>query len=114
VISSAPDGESRSGVTQRLPRITLRVDELEGFRAAVIACSREDEHDLCERLLGQLASLEAQTFGADPDTELTFAPPSGGLRLAQRALEHLRAQPLRRRFRRDSAPRPRSLLRRSA
>ena len=87
----------------RLPRITLSASELPGYRAAVIACSREHELELCERLLGQLASLEAQAFDADPDAELTFAPPAGGLRLAQRALEHLRAQPLRRRFKREPA-----------
>jgi hypothetical protein len=56
-------------------RITLRADELAGYRAAVIACSRYEERELCERLLGQLASLEAQALAADPDAELTFAPP---------------------------------------
>ena len=97
-------------MTERFPRITLRASELPGYRAAVIACSRDDEHELCERLLGQLASLEAQAFGADPSAEFSFVPPSGGLRLAQRALEHLRAAPLRRRFRREPAP---TLLRRA-
>jgi hypothetical protein len=85
----------------RFSRITLRADELEGFRAAVIACSRAEERELCERLLGQLASLEAQALSAAPDEELTFAPPRGGTVLARRALEHLRAEPLRRRFRRE-------------
>ena len=98
-------------MTERVLRITLHARELPGYRSAVIACSREDERDLCERLLGQLASLEAQAFDADPGAELTFVPPPGGARLAHRALEHLRAQPLRRRVRREPAPRP-SLLRR--
>lgn len=86
-------------MAQRFTRMTLRADELAGYRAAVIACSRADERDLCERLLGQLASLEAQALLADPATQFTFAPPPGGLALARRAVEHLRAKPLRRRFR---------------
>ncbi len=84
-------------------RITLRADELAGYRAAVIACSRAEERELCERLLGQLASLETQALAAEPAAELTFAPPPGGSALAHRAVEHLRAQPLRRRFRREPA-----------
>jgi hypothetical protein len=87
----------------RFSRITLRASELVGYRAAVIACSLAEERELCERLLGQIASLESQALHGVADTELTFAPPVGGAELAQRALEHLRAQPLRRRFRREPA-----------
>jgi hypothetical protein len=84
-------------------RITLRADELPGYRAAVIASSRYEERELCERLLGQLASLEAQALGADSAAELSFAPPPGGSALAHRAVQYLRAQPLRRRFTRAPA-----------
>jgi len=89
----------------RFGRITLRADELAGFRASVIACSQSDERALCERLLGQIASLEAQARLADPATPFTFAPPPGGADLARRAVEHLREKPLRRRFRREGEPR---------
>jgi hypothetical protein len=41
----------------------------------------------------------------EPGTELTFAPPAGGAQLARRALEHLRTQPLRQRFRREPVSR---------
>jgi hypothetical protein len=92
-------------MADRFSRITLRAGELPSFRAAVIACSGAGERDLCERLLGQLASLEAQALSAHPDDELTFAPPRGSIALAQRALEHLRAKPLRRRFVREPARR---------
>ena len=78
-------------------RIILQAHELPGYRAAVIACSRDDERELCERLLGQIASLEAQALDSDPQAELTFTPPPGGGALARRAVEHLRARPLRRR-----------------
>jgi hypothetical protein len=88
---------------QGFPRITLRASELVGYRAAVIACSQPQERELCERLLGQIASLESQAVAGESDSELTFAPPAGGAALAQRALEHLRAQPLRRRFTREPA-----------
>jgi hypothetical protein len=98
-------------MAERFSRITLRAHELPGYRAAVIACSRGDERELCERLLGLLASLEARALDADPATEFTFSPPPGGVRLAQRALEHLRAQPLRSRFQRE--PTARASLRRS-
>ena len=43
---------------ERFTRITLRANELVGYRAAVIACSLAEERELCERLLGQIASLE--------------------------------------------------------
>lgn len=84
-------------------RITLRADELAGFRAAVIACSPADDREPCERLLGQIASLESQASMASPDSELTFAPPAGTEALARRALENLRAKPLARRFKREPA-----------
>jgi hypothetical protein len=89
---------------ERFRRITLRADELPPYRAAVIECALAQEHELCERLLGQLASLEAQAFDADPTHPFTFAPPPGGAQLARRALDHLRRQPLRRRPRFGSVP----------
>ena len=64
----------------KFSRITLRADELVGYRAAVIACSLAEERELCERLLGQIASLESQAVHGAPDAELTFAPPPGGAR----------------------------------
>jgi hypothetical protein len=87
-------------VAGRFARITLRADELAGYRAAVIACSGHDEREHCERLLGLLASLEVVALSLAPGADLTFVPPPGGLALARRALEHLRARPLRRRTRR--------------
>jgi hypothetical protein len=97
----------------RFGLITLRTHELPGYRAAVIACTRPEELELCERLLGQLASLEAQALDATPDVQLSFAPPPGGAGLARRAVEQLRAKPLRRRFKRERERQPRSALRRS-
>ena len=76
--------------------LTLRVDELAGYRAAIIDCARTGEDELCERLLGQLSSLEAQAAGAGPDGELKFSPAPGAGALAARALDHLRTRPLRR------------------
>jgi len=86
---------------RRFGLITLQAHELAGYRAAVIACSRDEERELCERLLGLMASLEAKALDCEPDAELTFYPPPGGAELAQRAVENLRAQPLRQRFVRD-------------
>jgi hypothetical protein len=88
-------------MAQRFARMTVRVDELAGFRAAIIASREPGEDEVCERLLGQLASLEARAIDADPGAELMFAPPPGGTALARRALEHLHARPLRRRIRRE-------------
>lgn len=100
-------------MAERFPRISLRADELASYRAAVIACVRSEEHDLCERLLGQLASLETQAHPAEPETEYTFAPPPAAAALAQRAVEHLREKPPRRRFRRERGREPRSAVRRN-
>jgi hypothetical protein len=95
----------------RITRIDLRADELAGYRAAVIATSRGDERDLCERLLGQLASLETRALDADPGMRFSFAPSPGGADLAERALEHLHAKPLRRRFTREHERAPRTAVR---
>ena len=38
--------------------LTVRASELARFRAAVIDCTRPEEQEACERLLGQLAFLE--------------------------------------------------------
>jgi hypothetical protein len=90
-------------MNEKFTRITLRANELVGYRAAVIACSLAEERVLCERLLGQIASLESQAVNGAHDTEVGFVPGAGAAGLAQRALEHLRAQPLRARFTREPA-----------
>ena len=86
------------GVAGRFGTLTLRADELPSFRAAVIACAAAEDRDACERLLGQIASLEGRS--AEPYDELAFSPPSGARDLAERALAELRVHPLR------GAPRP--------
>ena len=67
--------------------ITLRPDELPTFRAAVIACTSTAERESCERLLGQIASLEAATS----DGRVAFVPPPRSAALAYRAVAVLRA-----------------------
>jgi hypothetical protein len=79
-------------VAGRFGSLTLRADELASFRAAVIGCAAEEDRDACERLLGQLASLEDRYAGSD--AELSFSPPAGARDLAERALAELHAQPL--------------------
>jgi hypothetical protein len=81
-------------VAGRFGTLTLHADELPSFRAAVIACAAEEDRGACERLLGQIASLEGRA--ADADAELSFSPPSGARELAERALIELHARPLRR------------------
>ena len=108
---------TQSWMADRLTSITLRADELAGYRAAVIACSHGEDRELCERLLGQIASLETLAHAVPPETPFTFAPPPGGMRLARLAVEHLRKQPLRRRFVREGdreRRRPRSAVRGSS
>jgi hypothetical protein len=82
-------------VAGRFGTLSLHADELPAFRAAVIACAAEEDRDACERLLGQIASLEGRL--APPDAELSFNPPSGARELAVRALTELHARPPRRR-----------------
>ena len=65
--------------------ITLRTADLASFRAAVIACAEPADRHRCERLLGQLASLEA----ALTTDALRFRPARTTSALARRALEHL-------------------------
>jgi hypothetical protein len=66
--------------------LTLRTADLAAFRAAVIACAEPGERRRCERLLGQLASVEAAANG-----ELVrFAPAGATSVLARRALAHLK------------------------
>ena len=84
----------------------MRADELAGYRAAVIACSHGEDRELCEKLLGQVASLEALAGSVPPDTPFTFAPPPATIGLARLAVEHLHKQPLRRRFVRERTPKP--------
>jgi hypothetical protein len=75
--------------SMRKPRhlITLSVDELSAFRAAVIACAAQSEHGMAERLLGQLASLEASGQAV---SRLEFVPAATNAPLALRALAHMR------------------------
>jgi hypothetical protein len=65
--------------------LTLKTAELPAFRAAVIACAEPAERRHSERLLGQLASLEA----AATEDELSFAPAAATSGLARRAFAHL-------------------------
>ena len=78
-------------VAGRFGSLTLRADELAGYRAAVIICAEDEDRDACERLLGQLATLEAQAREGD---ELSFTAPPGAQDLANRAFTHLRLEPL--------------------
>ena len=83
------DGVSRASVhvlLETLP-ITLQPDELPTYRAAVIACASPTESASCERLLGQLASLQA---AAADGTCLAFIPAARSATLAYRALAALR------------------------
>jgi hypothetical protein len=66
--------------------IILPMADLPAFRAAVIACADPGDRHRCERLLGQLASLEAAATNAT----LRFVPSPTTERLARRASEHLR------------------------
>jgi len=70
--------------------IQLSVDELSAFRAAVIACAAHSERGTAERLLGQLASLEARGRQV---SRLQFVPAAPSAPLALRALAHLRGIP---------------------
>jgi hypothetical protein len=65
--------------------LTLRTADLPALRAAVIACAQPAECRHSERLLGQLASLEA----AATEDEISFAPAAATSGLARRALAHL-------------------------
>jgi hypothetical protein len=67
--------------------IILRVADLPAFRAAVIACAGPGDRHRCERLLGQLASLES----AASEPTLRFVPARATAPLARRAREHLHA-----------------------
>ncbi len=67
--------------------IHLPADDLPAYRTWVISCARPEEREQCERLLGQLASLEARADGAT----LEFVPGRQSAPLAARALGRLRA-----------------------
>jgi hypothetical protein len=67
--------------------IILRAADLPAFRAAVIACAGPADRHRCERLLGQLASLES----AATEATLRFVPARATAPLARRAREHLRS-----------------------
>jgi hypothetical protein len=77
---------SLQALVETLP-ITLQPEELPTYRAAVIACASTAESASCERLLGQLASLEA---AAADGTCLAFIPAARSAALAYRALAALR------------------------
>jgi hypothetical protein len=77
-------------MADRLTTITLRTDEIPAYRAAVIACALPHERDGCERLLGQLASLESNAIV--PGESLHFAPGRRSAQLADRALARLRSE----------------------
>jgi len=81
-------------VAGRFGTLTLHAEELASFRAAVISCAEEEDRDACERLLGQISTLEARAHEGD---EVTFTAPPGSQDLANRALIHLRTKPLPRR-----------------
>jgi len=72
-------------MTDDATTITLAPDDLSAFRAAVIACAGPADHERCERLLGQLASLEARAN----HTMLRFIPSRETRTLARRAVAHL-------------------------
>ena len=65
--------------------LTVRTTDLAAFRAAVIACAEPAERGHSERLLGQLASLEA----AATAEQLSFTPAAATSALAHRAFAHL-------------------------
>ena len=71
--------------------IILAAGDLPAFRAAVIACTEPAEHGRCERLLGQLASLEAGATNAT----VRFVPHRDTTTLARRALAQLEQAPQR-------------------
>ena len=84
----APRSPRRESMTHPLHPIHLTVDELSAYRSAVIACAAPSERHTAERLLGQLASLEAAGRAAE---RLRFVPAAPSAPLAMRALAHLRA-----------------------
>jgi hypothetical protein len=65
--------------------ISLAAADLPAFRTAVVECIVPAEHERCERLLGQLASLEARATNA----MLRFVPAPGTHSLAFPALARL-------------------------
>ena len=79
--------------------LTVRASELARFRAAVIDCTRPEEQEACERLLGQLAFLETGPGGNRGADEVTFSAPPDSAELTRRALERMRTELFRRRRR---------------
>jgi hypothetical protein len=90
----AGDGSTRHGSLARMAdapvTITLGRADIPAFRAAVIACTEPADRQRCERLLGQVASLEATATGAT----VRFVAAGDTAPLARRAQEHLRAHDL--------------------
>ena len=91
----------QSGTTSYI----VRLGDLSALRAHVEAVAQEDEVS-AERLLGQLAHLEASNAGRDPHDRVDFRPPPGCEDITQRSIERLHAAPFglrgRGRFRRAS------------
>ena len=89
------------------PTYLVRLGELSALRARVTELARPDERECAERLLGQLAALEAHAENARGDRTIEFVPHPTCAELAERASKALGAPPFaaerRRRFRRDAA-----------
>lgn len=79
--------------------LTVRASELQHYRAAVIECMEPQEREACERLLGQLAFLEAGPGGTSGADEVTFSAPPDSTELARRALDRMHTELFRRRRR---------------
>ena len=77
----------------------MRASELERYRRAVIDCTLPEEREACERLLGQLAFLEAGPGGTTGAEEVSFSAVPGSTALARRALDRMRTELFRRRRR---------------
>jgi hypothetical protein len=88
-------------VTRQLTPGPLTVEEIDELIRCIVQLATADESQEVERLLGQLATLEALWQGEQH--QLTWTPPPGTEDLAMRALEALRSKPKRRRFQRTSS-----------
>ena len=86
--------------------MVVTLGEIAAFRVRISEMTRADEADCAERLLGQIAALEAHAEGRAPDHEIEFRPHPTCVDLAERAMAALHAPPFkaarRRRFRRPS------------
>lgn len=85
-------------VTGQLVQSLLAADEIDELRRCIVEHASADEANEVERLLGQLATLNAVRSG--DEHRFGWTPPPGTEDLATRALEALRYRPVRRRFQR--------------